>query len=212
MNQISVKNWLPLCLFLMPLIVHAQCTPIPEGIAKGAVGSLASPPSGTLPKLDEVLSRTDLVVVGTVGEPHSYMSDNQCNVYTDFAISDPNVVYSRFPLSATEGSKPSLTFTQLGGTITVNGVAFTEKQTALAPLKPGQRVLLLLQRKDNKLMIADMFLGAFAVEDNNITPLMSRDDYAPEYRHVPLSEATEGISQILRDQDAKHAAIPQQQN
>jgi hypothetical protein len=212
-HKVWIRNmtWLALTLFILPGLLQAQCLPIPEAVAKGSTGGVASAPSGIMPTVDEVLSRADLVVVGTVGSAQSYISENQCYVYTDLALTDTTIVHSRFPLLTPPNSKPSLTVTQLGGTVSVNGVTFTEIQRALAPLKPGQRVLLLLKRKDNKLMIADMFLGAFAIEDDKVTPLMVRDDYAPDYRHIPLAEATERMKTILRQQDALRAAATQQQ-
>jgi hypothetical protein len=202
--------WLALLLFILPGLLHAQCSRIPNAVARGSTSGVASAPSGMMPTVEEVLSRADLVVVGTVGDGHSYMSEDQCYVYTDFALTETNIVHSRIPLF-TDNSKQSLTITQLGGTVSVNGVSFTEIQRALPPLKPGQRVLLLLQRKDSKLMIAEMFLGAFVSENNKIAPLTVRADYAPSYRGIPLAEAIKSMTAILRHQDALRAAAPQQQ-
>ncbi len=169
----------------------AQFDTIPQSIAKGAVGSASTVPSGVSPSVERILRITDLVVSGTVGESRSYLSDDQMEVYTDIALGDPTVLYQSHQLvtAAVPGVIPTVTITQRGGTISIEGTTFTQREEALPALQIGTKGLFFLQRVGNKNVIAGKFYGAFSVVDGRVTPLMSSKDYAQEYRGLALADA-----------------------
>jgi hypothetical protein len=94
---------------------------IPEAVAAGATGSIATVPSGQLPKINDLPRNTDVVVRGTVGESRSYLSDDELNVYTDYTIVDPLVLYESHltPVHA-PGTVPRIVVTRLGGIVVIN--------------------------------------------------------------------------------------------
>jgi hypothetical protein len=169
-----------------------------------------------------------MVVMGTIGEPHSYLSDDQCEVYTDYPINDAVVLYYRYAPQTGGVPKPeeppALAITELGGTVMVNGRQFTQKEPALPPLRPGIKGLFLLQHVGSKYVIApailpnhgsvgssvcpelipDNFYGAFRITDDRLMPLVAREDfaeeYAPEYRNAKVSDAIDTMMHILRAQ------------
>src|SRR5262249_2564211 len=123
---------------IFPLRTHAQRETIPVAVANGAVGSVSAGPSGPTPTVSYLLGTTDVLVTGIVGEPRSYLSDDERDVYTDYPIRSPVFLYqARAASSATPGVLPTITVTQRGGTVMVNGTKFTQKETALPPLQTG---------------------------------------------------------------------------
>ncbi len=83
-----------------------------------------------------------MIVYGTIGEGRSYLSDDQRDVYTDYPINEPVFAYRSELASIPAGRVvQGVTVTQLGGTVTVNGVAFTQTEPALPPLEAGTRGL-----------------------------------------------------------------------
>jgi hypothetical protein len=167
---------------------------IPESVAAGAIGSVATVPSGQLPKIHDLLKNTDLVLRGTVGESKSYLSDDKLNVYTDYTILDPIILYeSHLTAVHTLGAMPHIVVTRLGGTIVINGVNFTQTEPALPPLATGIKALFLLQREGEKLFPAGKYLGVFDVTNDGFRPLVSREDFAPEYRSLKATAAEDEI-------------------
>lgn len=181
------------------LAAQDQRQTIPAAIAEGAVASVATRPSGQAPTMESVLADTDVVVTGTVGEPRSYLSEDQRDVYTDYPVADAVFRYqSKLSPVATPGIPPAVIVTQLGGTIMINGVSFTQKETALPPLQPGISALFLLRRNGGKHFIAGGYFGAFAIVDGRLRPLVSRSDFAPEYVNQPVSTALYRLATSLR--------------
>ena len=77
----------------VPQLIHAQRPTIPEAVRQGAVNSIATTPSGQPPTVADLLSTTDIVVMGTIGDSRSYLSDDQRDVYTDYPIKEPVVLF-----------------------------------------------------------------------------------------------------------------------
>jgi hypothetical protein len=141
--------------------------------------------------MNELLQKTDIVVRGIVGNPKSYLSDDERNVYTDYVIVNPVFLYQpQLVPSARPGIVPSVTVTQLGGSITLpNGLTFTQTEQGLLLLEPGTEGLFLLQRVGDQHRLVGTFYGAFRIEAGTLTPLAKRQSFAPEYRGVPATEA-----------------------
>jgi hypothetical protein len=187
--------------FLMPLCaLEAQRQTIPEAVAEGAVGSVATIPSGPAPTMADLLRISDIVVTCTLGEPRGYLSDDQRDVYTDYTVTNPVFQYqSRVTAMQKPGvPPPELIITQLGGTVMVNGTKFTHKEPALPPLQSGTEVLLLLQSSGAKYFITGKYFGAFSVADGRLVPLVRRHDFAPEYRNLNVPTAVDTMLTTLR--------------
>ena len=73
---------------------------IPQALARGATGRVTTPGSGNPPSIESVLRETDLIVRGTVGEPRSYLSDDERDVYTEYTMTKPAILYATISLSS----------------------------------------------------------------------------------------------------------------
>jgi hypothetical protein len=193
---------LTLVLLCLSASVQAQQREtIPDLVAKGAVAALSTVPSGPTPSVADLLRITDVVVKGTIGQPRSYLSDDQRDIYTDYPISDPVFIYqSQMTTSRTPGVLPTVTVTLRGGTVMVNGLRFTATEPALRPLQPGSQALFLLQHVGDKYQVAGWYFGAFGIQDGSVIPLNARRDFAPEYRNVAVSDAVDSMMAALRTQ------------
>jgi hypothetical protein len=71
---------------------------------------------------DFLVAHVDQIVRGIVGPAKpSYLSDNQQEVYTDYAIIDPVILYqAKVTTSTRPGVMPTATATIFGGTITIH--------------------------------------------------------------------------------------------
>ena len=177
---------------------QSQRQTIPEAIAEGAVSSVATTPSGSAPTVRSLLSETDLIVTGTIVSSRSYLSDDQRDVYTDHVIGNVVLVHqSKSAVGVKPGIVPQVTVTQLGGTVTVNGIRFTQKETALLPLQVGTNALFLLHRDGERYMIVSKYYGVFKITNDRMMPLAARDDFAPEYRNEMLSVALDRITRTV---------------
>jgi hypothetical protein len=50
-----------------------------------------------------------------------------------------------------------------------------------------------------------MSFGAFGVDGGRLQPLVSRDDFALEYRHLPVGDAINDMLTLLRARDLSPA-------
>src|SRR5262245_2632456 len=166
---------------------------IEEAIAAGAVGSVSTVPSGPCPSIETILRSTDIVVIGRVGDPTSYMAPSHREIYTDYTLTNATVLYDAQPSEPRESPSPPVVVTQVGGTIEIHGVRFTHKESALAPLEPGRIGLFLLQHAQGKNMIAGKWYGVFDVTEAGFVPLVSKEGFAPEYRALGAAEAERTI-------------------
>jgi hypothetical protein len=153
------------------------------------------------PSFRDVLKNTDLIVRGIVGEHSSYLSSDQTNIYTEYELRNTSVLHQSRPFAAKPGAQESLTVKQLGGTVRVNGVAFTQIEDGLPPLTQGSEALFLLTRTPEGYVVAGTFYGAFGIQDGKLVPLTKVGSFAPEYRNSPVAE---GIAKIV----AQARALP----
>ena len=179
---------------LLPAVSYAQGDTIPERLAQGSMGRTRGSGSGHPPSITKLLNETDMVVRGIVGQPRVYLSDDQRDVYTDYPLEKPVVLYeARLASSAAPGTVPAVTVTQLGGTITINGLTFKHEEEGLSALVPGTAGLFLLRRIGTQYRIAGTYFGAFLISEGKLTPLASREAFAPEYRGVPEGPAVQQL-------------------
>jgi hypothetical protein len=176
----------------------AQEITIPERVAHGAKGRFSGIPSGKAPSLSDVLSRTDLIVRGIVGDSSAYLSEDLMDVYTDYELKSPVILYQAEPTPApTPTAARRIIVTLTGGEIMVGNVKYTQYEEALPILQPGIETLFLLQRVGSRYRPTDVYLGAFAISAAKVLPLTRVGQFAEEYRNAPAAEAIAAIvSQI----------------
>jgi hypothetical protein len=198
-TKCHIRALVLLAIAMLSLVAHAQPETIPAAIAKGAVGSVSTVPSGPTPTVAALLRTTDTVVIGTLGEPRSYLFDDQREVFTDYPLTDPTFIFQAHMMGAsTPGRMPTVTVTQRGGTLIVNGTKFTQSEPALPPLQSGNRALFLLERAGDKYLIAGNFYGVFEIIDEKLMPLAARTDFAEEFKNITVAAAVDSIMTTLR--------------
>lgn len=171
---------------------------IPEAMARGATGRTATAPSGKSPTIAELLREADIVVRGIVGEPRSYLSEDKLNVYTDYPLVHPVVLFQRKALTSPTPGQHSVTVTQLGGRITVGNLDFTQAEMGLSRLVPGSEGIFILKWNQNKSHIAGTFYGAFGVSNKTVMPLTSKHDFALDYRGAPVDTVLADLTTRLQ--------------
>src|SRR4029453_18239529 len=124
---------------------------IPESLARAgkSIGAGAGIPSGVGPALDGLLIDTDLIVRGVLGQPKSYLSDDQRAVLTDYPVLRASILYERKGL-ASPPDPVALAVTLLGGEIEINGLTYADRPAALPALTPGSEALLCLRVEGGK--------------------------------------------------------------
>jgi hypothetical protein len=179
---------------MMSAGLWAQTT-IPEAIAGGATGRVANAPSGIGPSTEDVLRETELVVRGVVREPRSYLSEDAVNVYTDYTITKPLILYSTISIQSREpGPLQEVTVSQIGGTVVVNGHTFTHANRGLPLPEPGTEMLLLLKRVGSRWQLANKYSGAFAIANGKLNPWGMQRRFGQEYRGA---ETTTAIPELV---------------
>jgi hypothetical protein len=180
-------------------VLHAQDETIPQALARGATGSMRTEPSGQGPTINEVLLEADLIVRGTVGASASYLSVDQRDVYTDYVIANPTVIYQSGLSSSPQATGPPvITITQLGGTVQIGGLAYTQTEMGLLPLVPGMEGLFIATRRDGKYHVAKQFYGAFRIENGRLKPLTGKETFAPDFREVPVAQALTDLHSFIK--------------
>jgi hypothetical protein len=174
-----------------------QLLTIPEQLARSAqpLSSGPSIPSGPAPSLDDAIGETDLVVRGTVGVSSSYLSPDAMDVYTDYVLVAPAVIYGP---DHTDSKKvhPARTIavTILGGQIMINGLTYTSRHEALPELPQGADCLFLLKRVGDKNMLARTYYGAFDLTTGKTIALARKRGFAEELRREDAALSIERIS------------------
>jgi hypothetical protein len=192
-----------LCLVPLPLPPASprQLTTIPEQLARAGSSLMSGPtiPSGPAPSLDSVLLRTDIIVRGEVGDPRSYLSEDQTDVLTDYPIRNPVILYSREGSSGVvPGRSTAITVTILGGTVSINGLTFTSQHAALPTLESGAEGLFCLERVGRHNLIAHTYYGAFRVEAQSLVPLTAKKAFAPEMQRESAAKAIADLVARIR--------------
>lgn len=182
---------------------------IPEALARARtpLTAGASIPSGAAPALDRILDDTDLIVRGIVGQPTSYLSDDQTAVLTDYPVLKASILYERKGL-ASPSDPTALAVTLFGGEIEINGLTFTDRPAALPALTPGSEQLLCLKVENEKLMVAGRYFGVFAIGEEHLTPLTRKEGFAPEARQL---SAQQMIATLKARALELHARAPRKQ-
>ena len=200
MSRTSKQRWTTtLFVVLFASVASGQQLTIPEAVAKGSTGSIASKPSGPVPPLREIVRASDVIVTALVGGGQGHLSSDQLEVYTDYSLREVTVLYEKGSPKSLPEHPQTMTVTILGGTVMVNGVTFTHWEKALPPLETGTRVLLMLQRDDNGFAITRKYYGVFDISTGTFQPQLPREDFAQDYRGRPIDEVINAIPGMLGD-------------
>jgi hypothetical protein len=84
----------------------------------------ASVPSGAATDLDVILRDTDVIVRDIVGNPRSYLSDDQTTIFSDYPIIKPMIFFDEMVTSSSKPGPPEteIVVTLEGGKITLGGL------------------------------------------------------------------------------------------
>jgi hypothetical protein len=181
-----------------PIMALQQLT-IPEWLAKAgeSLRRVSQVPSGVPPAVAEVLDQTDVIVAGTLGEPHSYLSEDQREVYTDYPILGSTIMFESVPRVSRPGASPSITVTLLGGKIISAGLSYESIHYGLPLPQAGTECLLLVKQIGNRYFVAGRYLGVFRTTNNKVAPLTGVEGFAAEYHSVTATEmATDVVAKI----------------
>lgn len=198
--MVTVRNVLTaiaLCSSAAGIAAQNPRPTIPEILARTEPGGgfvSATMPSGPAPAIDTLLSRVDVVVRGVVGDGQSYLSEDQREVFTDYQIINPIMLYQK-SLGSTKvpGTVSAVSVTLRGGAIVVNGREFVARESGLPSLPKGAECLFLLAHENGKNMIAGRYYGAFAIRDGRVVPLTLKEGYARELEGASGAQVISGI-------------------
>lgn len=188
-----------LLILLLSVAMRAQVDrqTIPEILARGgeSTSGMSMIPSGLAPTMTAVLADTDVIVRGIVGEPRSYLSDDQFDILTDYPILNPVILYQPVTARSIDPAvrTPTITATLRGGTIKINDLTYTFTALALPSLEPGTEGLFLLKRVGNQFRIASAYYGAFRIADSKLIPLTRKQGFAQEYVGPPAAQVAEKL-------------------
>lgn len=179
-------------------LVYGQTSTIPDRLRAAGTSLVGQTgvPSGPPPAFVEILRDADIIVRGFVGNPTSYLSEDQREVLTDFPITHSEILYQR-PSERTP-AKATLTVTLVGGTVTIGALSYTSRHDALPLLDPQSECLLLLKRRDGKFYVAGTYYGAFDIGEGRVRRLTKKQGFAAEYDDGPASEAAADMVGRLR--------------
>lgn len=123
---------------------------------------------------EAILAKAELIVDGRVRPLKTYLSEDKCDLYTDFEVVAPLLILGDLAPAKTPGPQPSVVVTQMGGTSVIDGVKVIVENQQLPPFREGQNVVLLLSRlADGRYEIAGHAFGAFVAEaDGKVRPVL----------------------------------------
>jgi hypothetical protein len=135
--------------------------------------------------------------MGLLGAPHSYPSSDEQDIWTEFDVLDPVEFGARRSSTPTSPPKP-LKVTFLGGSLLIDGLAFTSRHDALPIPEEGTRCLLLLKKTSDGYRIAGDYYGIFAVENGILRALTAKRGFAPKLRGALADDAATDMSRLLK--------------
>lgn len=164
---------------LMMGVSPQHCTTIAEHLAARPLEHRGQPLvlSTTLELLEvsweELLAAGDVVVEGTVRPLRSYLSEDGCEIMTDYALTPRQAHRGQLPPATKPGELQALIVTTLGGEMVVSGVTVRYRFHQLAPFRDGQNVMLVLSRRaEGGYALAKGPYGAFELVNGRVKHLL----------------------------------------
>jgi hypothetical protein len=153
-----------------------------------------------------MVQRSDMIVRGTLSNPHAYLSADQTELYTDYQLLPAQVIADRgMPRDKRlPGAPPPVIVRQWGGETTIDGVKVKIYDENLKPLPTDTQLLLFLvyDQSAAKYDLCDGVAGAFELRggDARLRHLLVPSS-GPTYRHrhgTPLSDVIREINSMNR--------------
>lgn len=153
----------------IPELVRRQA---PEPLYQSRTRELLPPP------LKEIASKADLIVRGRVESSTTYLSGDQRSLYTDYIIFPRRVMsQTKVQSSPQPGVVSAITVKRWGGRTVIDGVQVTAEDADLRFFEAGEEVYLFLVHSDDEGKYELLGLGAFAVSQHGIRPLVKHPDH-----------------------------------
>jgi hypothetical protein len=126
---------------------------------------------------EELLVASDVVVEATIRPLRSYVSQDGCQVMTDYALTAPKAHRGSVPATGKAGESKPLIMTMLGGETTVKGVLVKHLVGPAPYFREGQDVMLMLSRRsEGGYELAKDPQGAFEIVSGRVKPILRNVD------------------------------------
>ncbi len=146
--------------------------------------------------LAEIAAKADLIVEGHVRKLATYLSDDQCILYTDYAVLPQAVIAGQVPTAKSPGQAP-IVVRMFGGETSIDGVKVIARDEQLLPFTDGQHLVLFLTRVPNtaKYEVTLGLFGAVEVSGDRMKRLLRAEGIPDE---VSGREKTAFIEAVKR--------------
>ena len=161
-----------------------QATAVADRSPTGTRHWNTPPPSS----VEALIDATDLLVLGIVRTPRTALSDDRSDLYFDYALDEPLILFPRDPTTRHQPDGASaITVRQLVGTLT----AHDRRRSVSAPtqmLDPDTAYVLFLMTKGDRYAVA----AAFRIAEERLIPRIPGRRFDRQYLGKPAKEfATE---------------------
>jgi hypothetical protein len=187
---------------LMTTTAHRAAQTIPElarargqnPVVRGVVRDVTTAP------LETVAKEASLVVVGRLRWMRSYLTSDQMNILTDFAIEPENVVAGQLSLTQAKPAAAAVpTLTVYGGEVTVDGVRVSAVDHNMDLPRSGGKFLLFLRPFGAEPGRYELVRAAiFEVDNDRLRPLLKRADTPTPYADVTAGTLPSAIAGVVR--------------
>jgi hypothetical protein len=184
-----------------PLTAQSRQLTISEVLAQIAPEAMWRTRTAELfpPLLPDLAENADLVVHATVTPLRTYMSSDQAELYTDYAVKPIRAFKQRIVMPTnTPGGPPPIVLKKWGGETTINGVSVTFQDLDMRDFKPGEELVLLLSydKSDGKYTLTKD-AGAFSVRNGLIEARLEHPNHR-QYEGLSTDEVSLVVQQSGR--------------
>ncbi|MGH9313792.1 MAG: hypothetical protein ACRD1S_11435 [Vicinamibacterales bacterium] len=148
---------------------------------------------------DYVVASADVIVEGIVQPIGTFVSDDGCDLYTDYVVTPRSLIAGKLPSPSQPG--PSVVVRQWGGETVVDGVKVVFKDKELPPMMAGQHVILFLASTQSPGLynIASGPAGVFSVKQGRAKAWTTAAEvFHGKHADVPMSDFVAEIKQLKR--------------
>lgn len=184
----------------------AQDSTIPARIAASKGKSVHVPVmrDGAATPLEDLAAAADLIVVGKLLNPHSYLDARQTDVYTDYELRVEHVIRDRLGGSQVKrpGPTPPIIVTIYGGDLIVDGTPVHFVDMSLIRWKQDASLLLFLvshrQGKENGFEVCGGPAGIFEVDGARVKSALKHPEKDKEVGALALDEIAQKAVTVKR--------------
>ncbi len=183
--------------------LRAQVEEFRRGERKG-VGS-SSMRDYTPRTIEQLTADADLVLVGTLKPTQSYLSPNEQDVLTDYAISEYRILAGA--LMATPGPLGTVTppvLTMVGGEMMLDGVPARTTNFNFEPFDEGRYLLFLARSGKEPWRYRLAHAGVFALNGEQVRPMLNQSDDV----YINMTQTPAGALVTRVEETARRLAVP----